>query len=387
MFTRKLMSKNTKKLKVGFVFDDSLDRGDGVQQYILTLGDWLLHQGHKVHYLVGETKRSDIPNVYSFSKNIRVKFNGNTLSIPLPAKNPELKTFLERQKYDILHVQVPYSPFFAEKVIKNAPKASAVVGTFHILPYNLVGTYGTKLLGVIVNKSLKMFDRHMSTSTASRDFAKKTFGIDSIVMPNMVDIAKFKPKDGFKRSNEIAEIVFLGRLVERKGCQYLINALIALNNSNSQIKFHLTICGVGRLEAKLKQTINSSNIKNRVDFVGYVSENQKVTYLQKADITVFPSYAGESFGIVLLEAMASESGVVLGGMNPGYETVLGKVPGSLVNVKNVNEFSAKLLKFIENKDFRDKIHQSQQKIVKQYDKNIVAQRIFDVYQQLQKVEG
>jgi phosphatidylinositol alpha-mannosyltransferase len=72
------------KLKIGFVLDDGLDKPDGVQQYILSLGEWMAGQGHDVHYLVGETERTDLPNVHSMSRNIWVLGNGNRMSIPLP---------------------------------------------------------------------------------------------------------------------------------------------------------------------------------------------------------------------------------------------------------------------------------------------------------------
>ena len=73
-------------MKIGLVFDDSLDSTDGVAQYVLALGDWLDDQGHEVHYLVGETHRTDLPNLHSLSRNVRVTFNGNKLGMPLPAR-------------------------------------------------------------------------------------------------------------------------------------------------------------------------------------------------------------------------------------------------------------------------------------------------------------
>jgi phosphatidylinositol alpha-mannosyltransferase len=64
-----------KKLKIGFLLDDTLDTPDGVQQYVLTVGKWMSNQGHEVHYLVGQTHRRDIDNVHSMAKNIKVSFN------------------------------------------------------------------------------------------------------------------------------------------------------------------------------------------------------------------------------------------------------------------------------------------------------------------------
>lgn len=78
-------------MKIGFVLDDGLDSPDGVQQYILTLGTWLEKQGHEVHFLVGQTERTDISNVHVLARNIGVRFNHNRLTIPLPANHGRIK--------------------------------------------------------------------------------------------------------------------------------------------------------------------------------------------------------------------------------------------------------------------------------------------------------
>src|ERR1700712_493953 len=97
-------------MKVGFVIDDTLDKPDGVQQYVLTVGRWLAQNGHQVHYLCGETKRGDIPNVHSLTKNAHVRFNGNQLSVPKPANAAKIRQLLDTQQFDVLHIQMPYSP-------------------------------------------------------------------------------------------------------------------------------------------------------------------------------------------------------------------------------------------------------------------------------------
>lgn len=106
-------------MKIGFVLDDSLDKTDGVQQYIITLGSWLAKQGHNVHYLVGETHRDDIPNIHSLSKNIAVRFNKNRMSMPLKADKSKIVKLLNDEQFDIIHVQMPYSPLMAGFVVSN----------------------------------------------------------------------------------------------------------------------------------------------------------------------------------------------------------------------------------------------------------------------------
>src|ERR1039458_1701699 len=97
------------KLKVALVLDDGLDKPDGVQQYVLSVGRWLSAQCHEVHYLVGQTARTDVTNTHSLSRNIRVSSNGNRLTIPLPTSRKKLGKLLEDEQFDVLHVQTPYT--------------------------------------------------------------------------------------------------------------------------------------------------------------------------------------------------------------------------------------------------------------------------------------
>lgn len=372
------MSATKNKLKIAFVLDTTLDSEDGVQQYILVLGYYLKSLGHTVHYIAGETHRTDIDNLHSMAKSMNVRFNGNKVIYPLPAKIGPIKKLLEKEKFDILHVQVPYSPLFAAKVVKYAPKTTAIVGTFHIFPFNKVAYFGTKALGLVLSKNLKNFHSHISVSKANQFFAKKTFKINSLVIPNMVDTNLFKPAKNF-RSDKSTEILYLGRLTERKGCSYLINALSKLQQLDPTINFKLKIAGKGELLSKLQNLVESLSLSDNIEFLGYVDNDQKVKLMQRADIAVFPSYAGESFGIVLIEAMAAQSGFVLAGDNAGYRTVLGEIPESIVDVKNISAFSDKLYKILTDQKYRQNIFLKQQEIVKQYDINIVGKQVLNLY--------
>src|SRR3990167_6303303 len=99
-----LRMKKSQVLKIGLVVDDTLDKPDGVQQYVLLVGAWLSAQGHEVHYLVGQSSRTDLPNVHSLAKNVPVTFNKNKLTVPLPANKRRIQQLLEQEKFYILHV-------------------------------------------------------------------------------------------------------------------------------------------------------------------------------------------------------------------------------------------------------------------------------------------
>ena len=311
------------KLKIGLVFDGSLDRPDGVAQYVLILGRWLSSEGHEVHYLTGETKRSDVPNLSSLSRNISVKFNQNRIAMPLLANSRRIRELLEREKFDVLHIQVPYSPALAGQVIEAASPKTAIVGTFHILPHSKLVTVANRALSIAVSSSLKRFDVITSNSKATAKFASEVYGAKGPIIPLPLELDKFDGAKPFARYKDGKTVVFLGRLVERKGCQYLLRAVkYAVDNGTWPKRTRVVVCSDGHMRPQLEHYVQANGLGSIVEFTGYITEEDKPRYLASADVVVYPSTGGESFGIVLLEAMAASRGVVLAGNNPGYASVM-----------------------------------------------------------------
>lgn len=368
-------------MKIGFVLDDSLDKTDGVQQYVLTLGQWMRHQGHEVHYLVGHTERTDIPHIHSLSRNIQTHFNQNRMSTPLPASKKLIKELLEREQFDALHVQMPYSPLMAGRVIKAAPKQTKVSGTFHIIPFSWIEKTATRLLGLLLWRTLRRFDTIYSVSEPAKRFARKSFGVKSTVLPNVVNVAAFNVGKPIKKYDDgKINIVFLGRLVERKGCLYLLHALQQLHEQHILTNVRVLICGKGQLLPELEAYVKKHHLSSNVHFVGFVSEEEKPDYLATADIAVFPSTGGESFGIVLIEAMAAGSRVVLGGNNIGYSSVLRQRPELLIDPLDTDNFASTLKHFIGSKRARSSAHAWQRAHVQQYDVAVVGRKLLEQYE-------
>ncbi|HLG90867.1 MAG TPA: glycosyltransferase family 4 protein, partial [Candidatus Saccharimonadales bacterium] len=168
------MNQAKSRLSIGFLYDDTLDSSDGVAQQVKTLGSWLSSRGHNVSYLVGETKmrRFGGNEVYSLAKNKTVTFNGNRLSIPILTDRRKIKKVLAGRRFDVLHVQVPYSPLMSQAVINRADSSTAIVGTFHIYPSTFLAEVGARILRLLLGASLKKFDRIVSVSQPAADFAK-----------------------------------------------------------------------------------------------------------------------------------------------------------------------------------------------------------------------
>lgn len=370
------------KLKIGFVFDDSLDKTDGVQQYVLSLGNWLVSQGHEVHYLVGETKRKDLPRVHSLSRNVGVRFNGNNLSIPLPASSKDIQALLVQESFDVLHVQVPFSPFMAGKVITHATPTTAVIGTFHILPNSKFTLLANRLLALWLRTSLKRFDKFVSVSNAAASFAERNYGIQGEVLPNVIDYKLFH--NAIASTQYISDkpnILFFGRLVPRKGCQTLLEAIDILVNKRRISGFNILVGGKGPLMESLKKYVAQHKLKDIVRFLGYIEESVKPSVYASADISVFPSSGGESFGIVLLEAMASGKAAVLAGDNPGYGSVLVDKPELLFESTNAHVLADKIETLLKDNARRAELASWGSNYTRNFDVSYIGAKLVDTYKQ------
>jgi phosphatidylinositol alpha-mannosyltransferase len=372
-----------KPLKIGIVLDTSLDPPDGVQQYVLAVGEWLHSQGHDVHYVVGETTRTDLQNIHSLAKNIGVRFNGNRTTIPLPTSKRKLKTFLGRQQFDVLHVQTPHSPFFAQRLICAASPQTAVIATFHVLPDGRLPFIGNYVLGWWLRSSLRRIDQVLSVSPAAAEFARKTFGVTSTVLPNVFDYRLFHDAPALPQyaQEKKLTILFLGRLVPRKGCRYLLEAIAKLDKV-ALPSFRVVVCGKGPLLSQLQDFVQEHKLEEIVEFAGFVSEADKPRYYASADIAVFPSTGGESFGIVLIEAMAAGKSTVLAGNNPGYASVMGPQPELLFDPADTNALADQLSRLLTDAKARQAYAAWGSEYTKRFDIEVVGPQLVTLYTEL-----
>lgn len=369
-----------KPLTIGLVLDDSLDSTDGVQQYVVALGRWLTGQGHEVHYITSETNRTDLPNLHVLSKRVKTRFNGNRGGSPLPASPQAVKKLLRDIPFDVLHVQVPYSPFMAGQLITKARSSTAIVGTFHIFPESRFVTTATRGLGIWVHRQLKRFDTMLAVSSAAQKFAWRTFRIESIIVPNMIDVSKFLlPARNYADKKKV-EIVFLGRLVERKGATQLLQAIEYIETHRlTEVPYHVTVGGKGLLRNSLEAFVHEKRLQKKVTFTGFVAESKKAAFLASGDIAVFPSTGGESFGISLLEALAATPGTVLAGDNAGYRTVMEGFENQLCDPNDTKTFAELLAAHIDDPKLRATLHAKQKAYVTKFDTPVVASQVLGHY--------
>lgn len=371
----------SKRLTIGYILDDTLDVTDGVQQAMLQIGEEMRQQGNDVHYITTKTTRNDIQNIHTIGTSFSTKFNGNSVRTPLPTYRKKIIQLFEKIHFDILHVQMPFSPFFAARVLQYAPEHVVIVGTFHILPYGVFAKVGTRLLALPLRKTLQKIDKAYAVSEPALEFMRDSFSIDGTVLPNPVDYSFFNTFKSNKTSKSF-RVVYVGRFDERKGVKQLVLAIESLMRTvKPPIEF--IMCGAGPLHKELVATAKIKHLP--ITFPGFVTNDEKAGYLASADIAIFPSISGESFGIVLTEAMSANAGVTLGGNNPGYASVLHKWPEVLFDAKNPNEIAKSILTFMNDDKLSRRIGKEQHIKVREYDtKRIVKELTSDYHNLLAK---
>jgi phosphatidylinositol alpha-mannosyltransferase len=366
-------------LKIAYVLDGGLEKPDGVQQYILALGAWMKSQGHSVRYLVSGKIAPGITDGISLSRSMKVISNGNRLTIPLPANRATLRQVIKDEKFDVLHVQTPYSPMMGEQLIFLSPDTTAVIGTFHIVPKNALLDVGDWILGHYCYFSARHFDKMLSVSSAAQKIAKRDFNLESDILPNVIDYERFNTAQPFQEyMGDKTTILFFGRLVPRKGCKLLLQAIKQLTDRGIS-NFKVIVCGTGPQAKELKNYVMHNGLEQIVEFKGFIEEKDKPRYYASADISVFPSNGGESFGIVLLEAMASGKAAVLGGDNVGYRSVLSPKPELLFDPKDVTALAGKIEELLSNEKLRADQANWAKEYSREFDVNVLCKEIEDIY--------
>ncbi len=368
-------------LTIGFVFDDTLDALDGVQQHIITIGTELVRRGHDVHYLVGETHHSPVPQTVSLARNVMVSFNGNRMRIPLPVCKREIRAALAHNNYDILHIQAPYSPLFGGRVLECAPQSTGVVATYHIAPIDRRACYGGRALGLVNAHSHRRVDEVIAVSQVAAQYAQFTAHTHGTIIANPVNVEKFATA-AHRATRDAAHphIVFLGRLVPRKGAQLLLDALDygERHGMFPMPGLHVTIAGDGPLMDDCVQ--RAARLRTPVQFVGTVDEG-KADLLASADVAVCPAIGGETFGIVLPEAIASGAGVTLAGDNPGYRWTMRGDEDALFSVgpDHARVLAERITRALTDAPWARRLHAREEALLDRYNVQAVTDEVEQVY--------
>lgn len=366
-------------LRIGLVIDDGLDRPDGVQQIVLTLGARLTALGHEVHYLTSTTTRTDLPHLHVLSRHVGVRFNGNRLGTPLPARRADVRRLLDAVDFDVLHVTMPYSPVLAGRVVSAAHPRTAVVGSFVIYPQDAATRWGIRALGLAERRRLRRFDAISALSEAAQQTVREAYGRTVPVIGGPVELGTAPAPDRPADDDAPVRIVFLGRLVERKGPRELLAAAAALHRAGTRRPWTLTLAGRGPLLDELRERARAGGIADRVDFPGFVPEEDKTALLAGADVVALPSTGGESFGMSVVEALAHAGGVVLAGDNAGYRTPMAGLEAQLVQPADTAAFARTLARWVDDPAARRAVLAPQRAAAARFDAGVITEQTLALY--------
>lgn len=263
-------------------------------------------------------------------------------------------------------------------------KSTAInIATFHALLPDSVMTRTLERMATPYAKSIiKYLDCLTAVSEPAAQYVRSVTKHPVHIIPNGIDLKKYQHRQVLKGSApklRVKRILYIGRLEGRKGVKHLIDAFARLDDAHTR----LLIAGDGPDRQKLESYVNENGVEH-VKFLGFISEKKKLRLLNRADIFCSPAIHGESFGIVLLEAMASGT-VTVAGNNPGYASVmLERGALSLVNPNDTEEFARRLHLLLYDKELAALWRTWALQYVKQFDYVKVVGQYEKLYKKLLK---
>lgn len=369
---------------------DMIGHSGGVQQIVMHQAEGLRARGHKVKIITPRPNKfkGNAPEHYIFLGNSRkIKAGLATAGdISVEIDGTEIDDVLNREKFDVINFHEPWIPVLARQITMRSN--AALVGTFHA---NLSDSLAGKSLANMFSAYGRGIYEKMHLLTAVSESAAgillSKLPDDDLVkniryIPNGIDLKKYStaPPNALRNPN-IKTILFIGRLEGRKGLKYLLRAYAELVRNRDDVQLY--IAGKGQDEKKLRDYVRENEIP-RVTFVGYISDEDKIYYLHKADVFCSPAHRGESFGIVLLEAMAAGCPTVAGD-NSGYSSVMKEFGAiSLVNPLDIVDFARRLDIFLYEEDLRKMWLKWSSKYVKQFDWKPIIDQYEDAYNEALK---
>ncbi len=377
-----------KKMKIGLVCPYSINKHGGVLEVVLALRDGMKERGHEVR-IITPKPRAHVEEAeedvifFGTSTDFRtLTFTDSTAQVSSTADVERIDEILEAEKFDILNFHEPWMPLLSRQLLQRSNAVN--VGTFHSkvtearvsrAVLRMVYPYLTSVLGYL--------DELTAVSDSAADYVSNMTEQPIAIIPNGIDTEKYAWRSPKPVGREPV-VLYIGRLERRKGPKFLLQAFQLLTQEHPDAK--LIIAGDGPDREKLELLAEDLKLSN-VSFLGYVSNELKIQLLREADLFCSPALFGESFGIVLLEAMSTGT-VTVAGNNSGYAGLMQGVGAlSIVNPQDPPEFARRLELMLYQPDIRDLWQKWAQEYVKQFDYSHVVSQYEDFYREAIKQHG
>ncbi|MGC1183894.1 MAG: glycosyltransferase family 4 protein [Candidatus Dormiibacterota bacterium] len=366
-------------MKVGLVSPYDYLRPGGVGEHVRHLASELGRQGHEVRILAPSAggREKVVEGVIPLGRPIPIPANGSVARISLSFHlSRKIREILEAERFDIVHLHEPLMPALPVTVLRTNGEG-VNVGTFHAYArQNLGYYYGRPLL----RRLFRRLDGCIAVSEPAKTFVSRYFPADYTVIPNGIDPGVFNPSvppaSGISSPNR-QTILFLGRLEERKGLGTLLEAYSLLRQVRADCQ--LVVVGNGPLRRGYQRRVEEEGIPD-VNFCGFIPEADKASYFTAADIYCAPNTGKESFGVILLEAMASGRPVVATAIDGFRQVISDGVEGLLTPPGDEAQMAATLARLLDNPGLRQQMGERGRRAAEGYAWPLVADRVLSVYE-------
>jgi phosphatidylinositol alpha-mannosyltransferase len=367
-------------VKVGLVSPYDFASPGGVNDHVRHLAVELQELGHESRIFAPSSRTDvgfDAARFYRIGTPIAIPVNDSVARITLSFHLAnEVAAIVADEGFDVLHFHEPLLPALPLTMLRMSNTAN--VGTFHAFARSNVGYfYGRPFL----EPYLGHLHRGIAVSEPARAFVARYFpDFQMKVIPNGVDVEVYRPGHTPIRHlrDDNLNLLFVGRLEKRKGLGDLLRAYRAMSSRVPQSR--LIIVGDGPLRGRVESYISRHRLTNVV-MAGYVPESVKPRYYASADVFCAPATGAESFGIVLLEALASGLPIVATEV-PGYMSVLEPGRDSItVPPKNWRELAASLVILARDGELRSRLADYAVEKARRYSWKLVASEVVEVYKE------
>ncbi len=373
----------SRPLRVGIVCPYSFDVPGGVQFHVRDLAEALIDRGHSVSVLAPADEDTPIPPyMTSAGRAVPVRYNGSVARLAFgPITAAKVRRWLEAGQFDVLHLHEPATPSLSMLALWIAD--GPVVATFHS---SLVRSRSLQLAYPLVRQSLEKIGARIAVSEDARRTLVEHLGGDAVVIPNGVFVDAFDgvPADPrWTGTPEAPTVVFLGRLDEpRKGLPVLLEAVPEVRRAFPGVR--VLVAGRGDTgPAEVRELLGDD--ADAVEFLGGISDEEKARLLASADVYCAPQTGGESFGIVLVEAMSAGTAVLASDLGAFRRVLDDGAAGVLFRTGDPADLARALVGLLGDPGERDRVAAAGRAAVGRYDWSTVTHQVLTVYEMA--VEG
>jgi phosphatidylinositol alpha-mannosyltransferase len=362
-------------VKIGLVTPYIFPVPGGVNAHVGYLYENLVQRGHDVR-IISSThgpQRSSEGDIIRLGYGWSVPTNGSIGTLTVSHRYGQLVSeMIERERFDVLHFHEPFVPFLSLQLLRHSTCVN--VATFHAYSgFSPSYEFGKRML----KRFAKKLHGRIAVSAAARHFIGRYFPGEYKVIPNGVDLRQFDDAPPFARWRDgIPNILFLGRFESRKGLMYLLRAYYQLRLEG--LACRLLLVGTGPQAAEARRYVASRQLGG-VEMLGRVSDRDKARAFATADIFASPATGQESFGIVLLEAMASGVPIVCSDIH-GYKGVVRRNEQALlVPPRDSEALAAALARLLRDPMLRERMGRAGRERAAQFGWENITAKVEDYY--------